>query len=147
MMRACWACVTATARGLPPGFLRTAEIGGSQKARRRAQPYAMMDAHERKCMKRHDRNMLHATWQVHVHAACIRQQDNFRGRRVHRHVFGAQKRTEEYSIAPVNKHNHSPRGRDSGKLPVKTCFTLARWEGWSAGRQGGNLKVRLCLLP
>ena len=34
-----------------------------------------------------------------------------------------------------------------GKLPVKTCFTLARWEGWSAGRQGGNLKVRLCLLP
>ena len=30
-------------------------------------------------------------------------------------------------------------------LPLGSQYS--RWEGWSAGRQGMNLKVKLCLLP
>ena len=39
-----------------------------------------------------------------------------------------------HSSTHAQQHARMARGRDSGKLPVKICFTLARWEGWSAGR-------------
>ena len=61
MMRACCACIKETARGLTARLPRTAEIGDSQKAKRRALAHAMMHGNEIRCMEKHARDMLHAT--------------------------------------------------------------------------------------
>ena len=53
MMHARCACVTATAGGSVPRFLRTAEIGGHQIARRRASAHATRHENEITCMKNH----------------------------------------------------------------------------------------------
>ena len=54
-----------------PCFPRTAEIGGSRKARLRAPGHAGKHSNKRTCMMtKHGRHMIHAKMHAHAHAAC-----------------------------------------------------------------------------
>ena len=54
-----------------PCFPRTAEIGGSRKARLRAPGHAGKHSNKRTCMMtKHVRHMIHAKMHAHAHAAC-----------------------------------------------------------------------------
>ena len=68
-------------------FLRTAEIGGSQKAGRRALAHAMKHAHESMGIKTHAGHMAHVTRHAHAHAKCHPALARFPVLACHRHVL------------------------------------------------------------
>mgnify|MGYP007024329224 CR=1 FL=1 len=91
-MHACRECALALAGSVRFAFLRTAGIGGSQRARRTAPAHAMTHASERMHMKKHAGRMVHATMHAHAHAA--RDLSSF-AKRVDGHVFSIENEAEE----------------------------------------------------